>query len=60
MKTRPTPNEFIAEAQARELSRHCGYAYLVKTRVGLYLAAVGVIPSETILAKFQNGNQVSI
>ena len=58
MKTRPTENIFLAEAQARELSRQCGIAYLVKTRVGLYLADVGVIPSETILVKFENGKQV--
>ena len=43
MKARPTPNQFLAEAQARQLSRECGTAYLVKTRVGLYLAAVGEI-----------------
>jgi len=59
MKTTATHNQYLAEAQAKELSRHCGYAYLVKTRVGLYLAAVGVIPSETILAKFENGNPVA-
>ena len=58
MKTKPTNNQYLAEAQARQLSRHCGYAYLVKTRVGLYLADVGVIPSETILIKFENGKQV--
>jgi len=58
MKTKPTNNQFLAEAQARELSRQCGYAYLVKTRVGLYLADVGVIPSETVLIKFENGKKV--
>ena len=58
MKTKPTPNQYLAEAQARELSRQCGYAYLVKTRVGLYLAAVGVISSETVLIKFENGKQL--
>jgi len=60
MKATPTPNQYLAEAQARELSRQCGYAYLVKTRVGLYLAAVGVIPSETVLIKFENGKKTAI
>jgi hypothetical protein len=59
MKTTATPNQYLAEAQARQLSRDCGYAYLVKTRVGLYLAAIGVIPSETVLIKFENGQEVT-
>jgi hypothetical protein len=58
MKTTATNNQYLAEAQAKELSRQCGYAYLVKTRVGLYLAAIGVIPSETILIKFENGKAI--
>ena len=58
MKTTATNNQHLAEAQAKELSRQCGIAYLVKTRIGLYLAAIGVITSETILIKFENGKQV--
>jgi hypothetical protein len=58
MKALPTPNQFLAEAQARELSRQCGYAYLVKRSNGLFKACVGVIESETVLIKFENGNKI--
>ncbi len=57
MKCTPTPNEFLAEAQARQLSRDCGVAYLNYTR-GLYLATVG--KTENVLFKFENGKKVSI
>jgi len=59
MKLTPTPNEFLAEAQARQLSREVGTAYLVKCRNG-YLACVSTIPSETVLIKFENGKQVAL
>ena len=59
MKATPTPNEFLAEAQARQLSREVGTAYLVKCRNG-YLACVSTIPSETVLIKFENGKPVAL
>jgi hypothetical protein len=60
MKCTPTPNEFLAEAQARQLSRDCGVAYLVKRSNCLFKACVGVIESETVLIKFENGKKVAL
>ena len=60
MRCTPTPNEFLAEAQARQLSREVGTAYLVKNKVGYFLATVGVMSHETVLIKFENGKQVSL
>ena len=64
MIARPTTNQFIAEAQAKEISRQCGVAYLNQNLKGnLYRATAGkggMIAGEKTIAKFENGNQVSL
>lgn len=64
MIAKPTTNQFIAEAQAKEISRQCGVAYVNQNLKGtLYRATVGkgeMIAGEKTIAKFENGNQVAL
>ena len=56
MIVRPTTNQFKAEAQAKELSRMCGVAYLNR-QGNRYRATVGS-DGEISIAKFENGVEV--
>ncbi len=58
MKATPTTNQFIAEAQAKEISRHCGVAYLNR-QGNLYRATIGG-DGEITIAKFKNGVEVPV